>query len=174
MLTDLIHFMVLVIAIHYLYLLFSGQFNDLIHRIFGIYNWLSKAVYNLTHFLLGLIVPVESEGQKFIFENKNSIDILFPCTGVQPMLQFCLIILLYPGSWKHKLWFIPMGMVILYLTNVFRLIGLGIVMAKWPEYWSYAHDYPFRVLLYLVTFILWLFWNEKFFHNRRGCYNKQT
>jgi len=164
---DLLNFVVLIVTIHYLYVFFSDQFNNLINNIFGIYDWLNRAVYGFSHFLLSLLVPLKSEGQRFIFENKNSIDILFPCTGIQPMLQFAMILLLYPGPWKHKLWYIPMGMMILFVMNVFRLFGLGIVMAKWPEYWQYAHDYPARVLIYLVTFILWLYWNYKYYHGNR-------
>lgn len=162
---DMLNFVVLITIIHYLYSLFTHQFDYLINGIFGIYNWFNETVYNQSKFVLGLIVPIKSEGQKFIFENKDSIDILFPCTGVQPMLQFALLILLYPGPWKHKTWYIPVGMFIIHLTNVFRIIGLGIVMAKWPQHWYYAHDYPFRVIIYVVIFILWLIWNDKFYHH---------
>jgi exosortase/archaeosortase family protein len=159
----MLNFVILITAIHYLYSFFTHQFDFAIHHIFGVYNWFNDTVYNQSKFVLGLIVPVKSEGQKFVFENKDSIEILFPCTGVQPILQFAMLILLYPGPWKHKIWYIPFGMIVLHLTNVFRIIGLGIVMAYWPEHWYYAHDYPFRIILYVILFILWLIWNDKFY-----------
>jgi exosortase/archaeosortase family protein len=161
---DLLNFVILILTIHYLYMFFTVQFDYTIHRIFGIYNWFNNTVYDQSKFFLGLVVPFKSEGQKFIFESKDYIDILFPCTGVQPMLQFAMVVFLYPGPLKHKIWYIPMGMVIIHFTNVLRIAGLGVVMAYWPEHWYYAHDYPFRIIIYVVIFILWVVWNEKFYH----------
>jgi exosortase/archaeosortase family protein len=171
---DLLNFVVLILAIHFLYDFFTAQFDYIIHRIFGIYDWFNVTVYKQCKFFLSYLVPVKSEGQKFIFANKDSIDILFPCTGVQPMLQFALLLFLYPGPWKHKAWYIPMGMVIIHLTNVFRITGLGIVMAYWPQHWYYAHDYPFRIIVYIVIFILWVVWNDKFYHRKSKSGTKQV
>ena len=161
---DTLNFAVLIVVIHYLYLFFTSQFDYVIHRIFGIYDWFNITVFNQSKFVLSFLVPFESHGKTFLFDNKDSIDILFPCAGVQPMLQFALLILLYPGPWKHKTWYIPMGMIIIHFTNVFRITCLCIIMAYWPQHWYYAHDYPFRILVYLVIFIMWIIWNEKFYH----------
>lgn len=163
---DMLNFAVLIILIHYLYVFFTDEFDFVIHRVFGVYDWFNNTVFHQSKLVLGLIVPVKTNGHSIIFDNKDYINILFPCTGIQPMLQFAMLIFLYPGPFRHKFWFIPMGMVIIHFTNVFRIIGLGVVMAYWPRYWHYAHDYPFRIILYVVVFILWLVWNDKFYRPR--------
>ena len=93
----------------------------------------------------------------------NNIKLIFSksASGMKQMLQFALLILVIPGPWKHKAWFIPLGIVIVHLTNVFRVICLIIVAFRWPQQIQYAHDNYLRLLFYIVIFGLWIFWVEK-------------
>ena len=49
----------------------------------------------------------------------------------------------------------------MHLTNLFRMVGLAVVMNNWPEYWDFSHDNLFRPFFYLVIFLLWVWWVEK-------------
>lgn len=60
-----------------------------------------------------------------------------------------------------KLWFIPLGVIIVHLTNVIRVVGLAMVMNYWPQHWDFSHDYVFRPLFYVVIFVLWVIWVER-------------
>ncbi len=55
-----------------------------------------------------------------------------------------------------------MGIVIVHLTNLFRITGLAVITVTIPQYWEFAHDYLFRPFFYVVIFFLWVWWVEKF------------
>ena len=89
------------------------------------------------------------------------IAITHGCSGLKQIIQFALLIMLFPGPWKHKLWYIPMGMFIVHITNLFRIIGLAEILEIIPDYWKFSHDYIFRPIFYIVIFSLWVIWVEK-------------
>lgn len=163
-------FVVITFAIHYSYRYWEQEFD---HRIFGyqlltpaLFSWFTDAVFIHSRWVLDFILPFKTEGRTFYFENNCSVQIVASCSGIKQMLQAALLILIYPGPWKHKAWFIPMSLVIIHLTNVFRISGLGFVMAYWPDQWQFAHDWPFRIIFYVVIFFLWVTWNDRFYHKK--------
>jgi exosortase/archaeosortase family protein len=99
--------------------------------------------------------------QTMNFGKYGFIHINESCSGLKPILQFILLMILYPGPWKKKLWFIPMGVVIVHLTNLFRIIGLSVVIVTEPQYWHFSHDNLFRPFFYVIIFLLWVWWVEK-------------
>ncbi|MGC8864878.1 MAG: archaeosortase/exosortase family protein [Bacteroidales bacterium] len=84
------------------------------------------------------------------------------CAGLKQFLQVSLLFAFYPGPWKHKLWFIPLGILLMHATNLFRIVGLAEVLHQWPHYWKFSHDYIFRPLFYVVIFAMWVVWEERF------------
>jgi len=167
---DTFLFVFLTLVIHYTYRYWEIN----LHReIFGfqlipdgVFVWFTEMVYQNTRFVVDLLLPVETMKHTLYFPNQCSVTIVQSCSGVKQILQFALLILIYPGPWKHKAWFIPAGILVVHLTNVFRLSGLCVVMNYWPQHWHFAHDYPFRVIFYVVIFFLWVIWNDKFYHRK--------
>jgi exosortase/archaeosortase family protein len=161
-------FILITFTIHYLYRYWEYNYD---HRIFGfqvitpaIFTWFTNGVFMHSKWLVGHFLSITTIDRTFFFENGYSLNIVFSCSGIKQMLQFALLILLYPGPWKHKAWYIPMGLVMIHLTNVIRISGLCVTMAYWPQHWHFAHDYPFRVIFYVVIFFLWVIWNDRFYH----------
>ncbi len=68
---------------------------------------------------------------------------------------------LFPGPWKHKLWYIPAGLVIIEWTNVVRICGVLMMQIPWPNSFHLSHDYIFKVFFYFVIFLMWTLWVEK-------------
>jgi exosortase family protein XrtF len=130
----------------------------------GLFEYFTDVVFNHTRIVVDWLLPIETQDRILYFANSCSVRIVPSCSGVKQMIQFLLLILLYPGPWKHKAWYIPAGLIMIHLTNVFRLSGLCIVMANWPDHWKMAHDYPFRFIFYVVIFFLWVIWNDRFYH----------
>ena len=50
-----------------------------------------------------------------------------PCNGIKIFGLFTLFILAFPGSWKKKLWFIPLGIFIVHTANAMRIGALTII-----------------------------------------------
>jgi exosortase/archaeosortase family protein len=96
------------------------------------------------------------------FPECGYIHINQSCSAVKQFMQWLVLMILYPGPWKHKLWYIPAGIFILHLTNIFRIVGLSVVLLNWPAYWDWSHDWVFRPFFYVVIFAMWVFWVERF------------
>lgn len=108
-----------------------------------------------------LSIPLRISGLTMYFENGSWITINESCAGDKQILQFMLLLLIYPGSWKHKLWYIPMGMLIIHGTNILRIVLLSLVSIYKPGWWHFAHDIPLRGMFYVVILILWIIWVER-------------
>ena len=100
--------------------------------------------------------------------NNGYITISEGCSGLKIFLQFIVLMVLFPGPWKHKLWFIPAGLVIIHLTNIFRIVGLALVTISLPNYWHFSHDYFFRPLFYVVIFAMWVIWVEYYYKKEKS------
>jgi exosortase/archaeosortase family protein len=96
------------------------------------------------------------------FPDCGYIHINHSCSAVKQFMQWIILMTLYPGPWRHKLWFIPAGIIILHLTNIFRIVGLSVVLLQWPAYWDWSHDWFFRPFFYVVIFAMWVLWVERF------------
>ena len=129
----------------------------------AISGFLTDQVYYHTVWVVKNILRmnVEAYANVMLCENGAGIQVVESCSGVKQIMQFALLMLVFPGPWKHKLWFIPLGMVIVHLTNILRLAIL-VVVAKYSPYdIEHIHDTYVRIMFYVVIFILWLVWVEK-------------
>jgi len=87
------------------------------------------------------------------------------CIGIDLMFLFATFIALMPGPAKHKLWFIPMGIVAIVILNAIRVILIFISVSNnngkylLPVEIHDAFTYP--VLGF--TLILWIIWINKFY-----------
>jgi exosortase/archaeosortase family protein len=75
-----------------------------------------------------------------------------------------VIMIFFPGPWKHKLWYIPTGILVIHLTNLVRIAGLAILRLPFPDpkFFHFFHDYIFKTFFYVVIFLMWYIWYEKF------------
>jgi exosortase family protein XrtF len=88
-----------------------------------------------------------------------------PCNGVGLFAVFSLFVLAFPGPWRHKAWFLPVGLLSIHLINVARIVTLCIVVTIDYELLNFNHDYTFYVIVYGWVFLLWWAW-VKFFSLR--------
>jgi len=98
----------------------------------------------------------------FGIDGSNGVYIGTPCNGLELMALFSGFILIFKGSWKNKLWFIPMGIVFIYVFNVLRVLALAIIAKVAPETLDFNHKYTFTLMLYLMVFLGWMVWVKKF------------
>lgn len=87
------------------------------------------------------------------------------CSGLELFLLFSGFIILIRGNWKDKLWYIPLGIVIIFLLNIIRIILLIFINHYYPQYLHFNHKYTLVILVYLAIFGLWIFWVRKFSQN---------
>lgn len=90
------------------------------------------------------------------------------CDGVALFALFAIFVLAYPGPWRHKFWFVPVGILVVHLSNYFRIMGLMWIQRYFPEHLDFNHHYTFTVLVYAVIFWLWYTWAMKISMPNRG------
>jgi len=86
------------------------------------------------------------------------------CSGLELFFLFSGFIILISGSWKNKIWFVPLGVVIIFLLNVIRIILLILINYHYPQYLHFNHTYTLVIIVYIAIFGLWMIWIKKYSH----------
>jgi exosortase family protein XrtF len=80
------------------------------------------------------------------------------CTGLTTLGLFAGFVLAFPGQWRRRAWFIPVGVVVITAANVARIALLAVLQRDWPEGFDAVHHFGATTFFYLVVFVLWIAW----------------
>ena len=166
-------FILLIISFHFLYL--GGQavgYWPIGKLVYSLMVWSVDLVYSQSCWVLDHIFHIDittiSQQRLIATVNKNGgwaqVVIAPECASLKQWMHWIFLMLLFPGPWKHKLWYIPAGLVIIEWTNVVRICGILLMQIPWPNSFHLAHDYIFKFFFYLVIFLMWVLWVEKFYN----------
>ena len=97
---------------------------------------------------------------KFPTEGNSWTRIIWGCLGFKQMLIYAGIILFYWGPLLKKLWYIPLGWIILSIYNVIRIASTVWLTDGNPERFESLHDGILRYIYYTIVFLLWVVWEE--------------
>lgn len=100
--------------------------------------------------------------QVFGIDGSNGVWIGGPCNGITLLFLFAVFVVAYPGNIKNKLWYLPLGIFIVYSINIIRIIALALLAYYYPHYLDFNHTYTFTFLAYSAVFGLWMLWVNKF------------
>ena len=166
--TDALLAAVITYGFHLLYRHFAAEINA-VPVIRTLTEILSQAVFEqslwINRHVLGLQITT-SDPLTMHFTNGGMIWINSGCSGLKLFMQVTVLFLLFPGPWKHKLWIIPLGWLLMHLSNLFRIVSLSVVVLWKPQYWDFSHDWILRPFFYLVIFGMWVWWVERFRRKR--------
>lgn len=95
------------------------------------------------------------------------------CLGRNVLGLFAGFLIAYPGKITSKLWFIPLGLLIINIINVFRITGLALTLKYFPQYVDINHHIIFQVVVLSCIFIMWYWWISKFGANSRPAEESQ-
>jgi len=172
-LKDVILFMVILLFFHLLWKIFVSNImavdfimNSSLYMAEKVYiasKWMLETLnVNVTFFDELTIGGNLRKNVIYYAQNNGVVYVNSSCSGLKQFYQWVFLILLFPGPWKHKLWFIPMGLIIIHIVNIFRIVGMTYVTINMSQHWDYIHDWIMRPFFYIVMFLLWVWWNEKF------------
>ena len=166
--TDALLAAVITYGFHLLYRHFAAEINA-VPLIRTLTDILSQAVFDqslwINRHVSGLQITT-SDPLTMHFTNGGMIWINSGCSGLKLFMQVTVLFLLFPGPWKHKLWIIPLGWLLMHLSNLFRIVSLSVVVLWKPQYWDFSHDWILRPFFYLVIFGMWVWWVERFRRKR--------
>lgn len=93
---------------------------------------------------------------------KYVVRIVEGCTGISVMILFLAFIIAFSGSMRNTILFGIFGLIFIYLTNIFRIIILSLIMYHYPQYEEVMHSVFFPAAIYGMVFLLWIIWVNKF------------
>lgn len=119
--------------------------------------------------LLFLDIVIQYDTNSLI-SNNTSMLILNGCSGLKEMAMYLFIMLLFPGPWKAKLWFIPLSLMIIFAIVILRVVALFMLLDYHPAYYLLFHNFLLNYIFFGIFFLLWLFWVKYFYlkHRRPG------
>lgn len=162
---DFLYFVLITFGFHFFFRYWAAYLDywPIKNTITEVYSLLSKIVFEQSALVVSFLLndKVTISDQQFIFINNGIITIGHGCSGLKQILQFIMVFLFIRGSFLKKLWFIPLGVLAIHLTNLFRVISLSVIIIYKTEYWQLSHDYILRPFFYVIIFIFWLVWIEK-------------
>ena len=178
-LKDVALFIIITLIIHYTWRFWANQLHYVPINDFmsDAQNWMANGVFRqsiwFVQHVLSIELSVVQDNNSMYFSNESFMYINKSCSGLKQIMQFVILMMVFPGPWKRKLWFIPLGILIVHLTNLFRIIGLSVVLENVPDYWKFSHDYIFRPFFYVVIFFMWVWWVDKI-SQRNTAKNKKA
>ena len=131
-------------------------------------EWIDKAIIKNTLSFSKLMLermgyPVALSGDRFIqIDGTSGLFMGDSCNGISLFALFSIFIIAFPGKGYVKLFFIPIGILLIHVLNIFRVIALAIIETysyKWTEF---NHTYTFTTLMYAFIFGGWVLWINKF------------
>ena len=166
-------FILLIISFHFLYLGWQAvDYWPIGKLVYSLMVWSVDLVYSQSCWVLDHIFQIDittiSQDRIIATINKEGgwarVVIAPECASLKQWMHWIFLMVLFPGPWKHKLWYIPAGLVIIEWTNVVRICGILLMQIPWPNSFHIAHDYIFKFFFYLVIFLMWVLWVEKFYN----------
>lgn len=146
-----------------------GDESDEVVTFFGwdisaAFNLMSKhvadAVYAILNFF-GYEMKYYLKHNVLSHENGSAVRIVWACTGLKQAYIFSCIIAFAAGPILKKLWYIPSGLVVVYLFNIFRIAAITAIIKDYPNSFDFWHEHFFKYAFYGVIFLMWVFWEEK-------------
>lgn len=92
--------------------------------------------------------------------NGFEVEIVDACDGVLPTLIYVAAILAFPSRFGHKVWGILIGLPAVFLVNLFRVITLMFIGARWPTAFEQVHLYVWQACVIAFALAAWLVWAE--------------
>ena len=86
------------------------------------------------------------------------LNIYEGCNGINVFIVFAAFVIAFNGNQRKLFWYIPLGVLILYISNILRIVCLYWTAVSFHRYFYYVHKYIFTGVIYAVVFVLWIIW----------------
>jgi exosortase/archaeosortase family protein len=124
-------------------------------------RWLSMNIASASAGLLRLLGFTASVGPGstvLLMDGQPAVVVGAPCDGLVLYALFTGFIVAFPGPVRPKLWFIPAGIIGLYLLNIVRVGALALNQHYAHQSVDFNHHYTFSFVVYGCICALWMQW----------------
>ena len=112
--------------------------------------------------VLGFAATIDAAQANLVVMNgQPAVIIGAACNGLVLYALFGGFVLAFPGPWQHKLWFVPLGIALIWVLNVLRVVVLALNHHYAHKSVDFNHHYTFNVVVYGFIFGLWMMWARR-------------
>jgi exosortase family protein XrtF len=158
----LLRFIIIYLVLLFAYQLFLNRFQESgLDPFSRMIAEQVSGIQNSAGFPTQLYDDVKGEQVWFYVKQQYVTRMVEGCNVVSVMILFVAFVFAFYKGAKTFL-FALAGLVLLYVMNLLRIVGLNIVMADYKQYGKISHDFIFPAIIYGTVVALWLIW-IKFF-----------
>ena len=151
----------------YLVLLFAYQFYLNQGKDAGLDSFSRLIAQQVCSVQSGLSYPTElyddvaNEQVWFYVNEQYTTRMVEGCNAISVAILFVSFVFAFYKGAKTFI-FVGAGLVLLYIMNLLRIVGLNLVMANHKGYGKMFHDFIFPAVIYGSVVLLWLIWIKYF------------
>jgi len=108
--------------------------------------------------LLQYNIEVDSANRIVKIKETIGVTVGVSCIGYEITALYTALIISFKGPISKKMWFIPLGVLMIYILNIFRICALAIMVTINQKIWELNHKLIFTVIIYSFIFIVWRYW----------------
>ncbi|MBD2768826.1 archaeosortase/exosortase family protein [Hymenobacter sp. BT664] len=96
-----------------------------------------------------------------VMNGQPAVVVGAPCNGLVLYALFSGFVVAFPGPWLRKVWFIAVGIILIWCLNVLRIAALAINHSYSHQTVDFNHHYTFTFIVYACIFGLWMLWARR-------------
>lgn len=130
---------------------------------------ITKTVAKQTKYLLNVFgypteikQDTETLAVKIFINNKFTAFIVEGCNAISVIILFIAFIVAFSGKFITTVLYILFGSLLIYITNIVRIVIISIALYEYPQYQNVLHEIIFPSIIYGFTFLLWIIWIRNF------------
>ncbi|GAA4498602.1 archaeosortase/exosortase family protein [Hymenobacter ginsengisoli] len=126
-------------------------------------TWLATNIAAASAGLLRVLgFAASAASSLLLMNNRPAVIVGAPCDGLVLYALFAGFIVAFPAPARPKLWFIPGGIVALYLLNIVRVGALALNQHYAHQSVDFNHHYTFSFVVYAFICLLWVQWVRRY------------
>lgn len=142
----------------------GGAYSPFAEKYFNIASWMRSAIIYASKFLLSLWGTRTFRSDEYVLRSLSGkgIRIVYSCLGFGVMSFWAAYIAATPAAIKKKLLWLFIGLVALFIINIFRIaLVLQAVEKGWHFPFGWDHHTWFNIVAYLFIFIMIFGYQQK-------------
>lgn len=111
-----------------------------------------------------------TEPSMVLFINQKPIvRIIEGCNSISVIILFVAFLIGFSGPIKSTVWYAIFGSLVIFILNVVRIIIISIALYFAPKYEHFLHEIAFPLIIYGITFLLWIIWINQFSYHAKDA-----
>lgn len=157
--------LVFILAFFVLSICYDFYLNNSGEEVDGMSAFVAQQAADLLQFMgykASIINPMGDKSSHLLIDGLARVKVIEGCNGLAVMILFVAFLLAFPGKLKTKLWYISVGLLLIYFFNVVRIATLGWTVFRFANAGYSIYKEMFTVSIYFLVLLLWYFWVNKF------------